>query len=304
MDFRHLRYFQAVAEERSYSRAAVRLRVAQPALSRAVKELEIRLEVRLLDRSRHHVQLTPPGSILLQEAGLILDRYEEAIRRVRRSAAGEEGEVRLGYIGLPTEPFLARLLRTFRERHPRVSIHLEERTPERVWERVALGRLNAGLTRPVESHPGRGLRTLLLRDEPLGAALPASHPRSASRFLPWPALAGESLIVLARREGMGLHDAVLKGCLDAGFAPRIARTPSLISTVLHYAEAGEGWAVVPDSVVPARGSLRFIPLRPAITVPLVLVWKEPGEPAEVRRFRELIEQWKAAGSLWPRLRPA
>ena len=75
--------------------------------------------------------------MLLREIAIVFERWDEAMRRVRRTAAGEEGELRIGYIGPPTQPFLGRLLREYRKRYPLVSIHLEERTPERVWEMVA-----------------------------------------------------------------------------------------------------------------------------------------------------------------------
>ena len=127
MELRHLRYFQAVAEELSYSRAAERLRIAQPALSRAVKEVEVELGVEVFDRSRNRVRLTPAGDVLLREAAVLLERWEESMRRVKRTGAGEEGELALGYIGPPTQPFLGRLLGEYRRRYPRVAIHLEER---------------------------------------------------------------------------------------------------------------------------------------------------------------------------------
>src|SRR5687768_15850199 len=181
MELRHLRYFQAVAEELSFSRAAKRLRVAQPALSRAVKQLEDALDAELLERSRHHVRLTPAGTVLLRDAGLLLQQVEEVARRVRRTASGEEGELRLGYIGPPTQPFLGRLLHDYRRRYPLVSIHLEERTPERVWEMVAKGRLSAALTRPVLAHEALGLRTAVLREERLGIVVPADHALAKRR---------------------------------------------------------------------------------------------------------------------------
>ena len=298
MDLRHIRYFQAVAEERSYSRAAKRLRVAQPALSRAVKEIETTLGVALLDRSRHHVRLTPAGATLLHEAGVLLERWEEALRRVRRTASGEEGELRLGYIGPPTAPFLGRLLHEYRQRYPLVSLHLEERTPERVWEMVSKGRLSAGLTRPVLSHEALGLNTIVLREEPLGVVVPGDHTFAQRRSLPWSKLERESLIVLARREGMGLHDAVLAGCRQAGFLPKLAHTPSLIGTVLSYVEAGAGIGVVTDSVVSPSSVLKFVPLTPEATVPLVFAWPEREDAPPVQRFRELLLEWRKSKSLW------
>src|SRR3954465_15487190 len=179
MELRPLRYFQAVAEELSFSGAARRLRVAQPALSRAIAQLEQLLGAAVLERSRHHVRLTPAGSVLLRETASLLQYSEESLRRVRRTAAGEEGELRLGYIGPPTQPFLGRLLNEYRKRFPLVSVHLEERTPERVWEMVAKGRLSAALTRPVHAHEALGLRTVSLRDERLGIVVPATHALAA-----------------------------------------------------------------------------------------------------------------------------
>jgi DNA-binding transcriptional LysR family regulator len=298
MELRHLRYFQAVAEDLSFSRAAERLHVAQPALSRAIKQLEGVLGAAVFERTRHRVRLTPAGTILLRETESLLQHFEESVRRVRRTAAGEEGELRLGYIGPPTEPFLGRLLREYRKRFPLVSIHLEERTPERVWEMVAKGRLSAALTRPVAAYEALGLRTIVLREEKLGIVVPVNHRLAKRRSVPWTALAREPLIVLARREGMGLHDAVIAGCRRAGVTPRLAHTPSLIGTVMSYVEAGAGVGVVTELVAPPSPSLRFILLQPVQRVPLVLVWQEDEDTPAVQRFRELLLEWKQHGKLW------
>ena len=298
MELRFLHYFRAVAEDLSFSGAARRLHVAQPALSRAVKQLESTLGTTLLERTRHHVRLTPAGSVLLRESILLFDQLEESLRRVRRTAAGEEGEVRLGYIGPPTTPFLGRLLAEYQKRYPRVAVHLEERTPERVWEMVAKGRLAIAITRPVVGYEASGLKTSLLREERLGVVVPARHPYAKKRQLDWRALARQPLIVLARREGMGLHDAVIAGCRRARVIPTLAQTPSLIGTVMTYVEAGAGIGVVTELVSPANSSLRFIPLRPTQSVPLVLVWNENQDAPPVQRFRELISEWHAGGKLW------
>jgi DNA-binding transcriptional LysR family regulator len=298
VELRYLQYFRAVAEDLSFSGAARRLRIAQPALSRAVKQLEGMLDTTLLERSRHHVRLTPAGSVLLRESILLFDQLEESLRRVRRTAAGEEGELRLGYIGPPTTPFLGRLLAEYQKRYPRVAIHLEERTPERVWEMVAKGRLAAAITRPVVGYESSGLKTRLLREERLGVVVPLRHAFAAKRQIDWKSLAGQPLIVLARREGMGLHDAVIAGCRRAGVIPTLAQTPSLIGTVMTYVEAGAGIGVVTELVGSTSALLRFIPLRPAQTVPLVLVWREDQDPPAVQRFRELLSNWHAAGLLW------
>lgn len=300
MDLRHLRYFQAVAEELSFSKAARRLHVAQPALSRAVKELEDQLGVELLARTRRSVSLTPAGSVLLNETRLLLQRLEEATRRVQRTAAGEEGELRLGFIGPPTQSFLGRIVKEFRRRYPRVTIVLEERTPERVWEMVARGRLTVGLTRPVLPHETPGLHTLVLREEQLYAALPKGHPLAKNPLIRWRELANEPLIILSRREGVSLHDAVLAACRRARFMPKLAHTPSLINTVLSYVEAGAGIGIISDSICPlGQGQpLVFRPLSPVHTIDLVMVWSEANDSPPAAAFRGLLREWKDAGLLW------
>jgi DNA-binding transcriptional LysR family regulator len=300
IELRQLQYFRAVAEELSFSKASRRLRIAQPALSRAVKQLEEALGVQLLERSRHHVHTTPAGAVLLRESALLFDQFDESLRRVHRTAAGEEGELRLGYIGPPTTPFLGRLLADYQKRYPRVAVHLEERTPERVWEMVARGRLALAITRPVVGYESSGLKTALLREERLGVVVPRKHEFAKHSELDWKSLARRPLIVLARREGMGLHDAVIAGCRRAGVIPTLAQTPSLIGTVMTYVEAGAGIGVVTELVALENAALRFIPLRPAQTVPLVLVWRDDQDPPPVQRFRELLFDWQNAGKLWPK----
>ncbi len=300
MDLRQLRHFQAVAEELNFSKAARRLHIAQPALSRTVQELERELGVVLLHRDRRSVAVTPAGAVLLRETGLLLERAEEMTRRVQRVAVGEEGELRLGYIGPPTQKFLGRLLAEFRARHPRVNIQLEERTPERVCEMVARGRLSIGLTRPVLSSRALGLESALLRREPLEVVLPEGHPLAGGSKVRWRELANEPLIILSRREGVGLHDAIVEACRRARFAPRLAHTPSVIGTVLAFVEAGAGLGVIPDSVA-ALGAGRpvvFRPLAPSRAVDLVMVWSGDSDEPVALAFRQLVLQWRDARCLW------
>lgn len=291
MDLRHLRYFQAVAEELSFSKAAQRLNIAQPALSRAVQELEEEMGVRLIDRNRRTIRLTPGGEVLLRETGLIFENLDDTLRKVRRTASGEDGELRLGYIGPPTRSFLGPLLKQYHQRYPRVTIVLEERTPERVWEMVSKGRLSVGLTRPVLAHEALGLQSLLLREEKLCAAVPVDHPFAKPAAIRWSSLTDEPVVILARREGAGSYDTILAACAKAGFAPRIAHTPSVIGTILRYVEAGSGIGIVPESVSPETADVRLVPLEPVETIPLVMVWSREGDDPAVSAFREIVVEW-------------
>lgn len=300
MELRHLRYFQAIAEELSFSRAARRLNIVQPALSRALKELETELGVELLARSRRTVNLTAAGKALLDDTALMFDRLDQTVQRVRRAATGQQGELRLGYIGPPTNRFLSRVLEEYARRCPQVTVYLEERTPERVWEMVAKGRLDVALTRPVHAHASLGMQTLLLREERLCAAVPHSHPWARKKSIPWSSLAGQSLVILARREGAGLHDEIVAACRQAGFTPKFGHTPSIIGTVLRYVESGAGIGIVPECLGETEGSPRWrqVRLTPSQAVPLVLVWKTDREDPPAIAFRNLVAEWLRNGKLW------
>jgi DNA-binding transcriptional LysR family regulator len=123
--------------------------------------------------------------------------------------------------------------------------------------------------------------------------------------LKWSDLADEPLVVLARREGAGLHDAILAACRRHHVTPRLAHTPSLITTVLSYVESGAGTGIIPDSVIPPAGGspLVFRKLVPQQTVELVMVWSEEEDSPPVAAFRRLVTEWKLAGRLWPKPAP-
>jgi DNA-binding transcriptional LysR family regulator len=113
-------------------------------------------------------------------------------------------------------------------------------------------------------------------------------------------LANEPLIVLARREGVGLHDEIIAACREAEFTPRIAHSPSLMGTVLSYVEAGAGIGIATDSVAATAMSpeLRYISVTPTRTVPLVMVWNPEDDSPPVKAFRDLISEWLKSGQLW------
>jgi len=246
------------------------------------------------------VALTPAGAVLLGDTALVLQRLEEAFRRAKRTAAGGEGELRLGYIGPPTQSFLGRMLHEFRVRYPRVSVVLEERTPERVWEMVARGRLAMGLTRPVLGHQAMGLKTLLLRKEPLWAVFQAKHPLAKKKMIDWKDLAQEPLVILSRREGVGLYEEIMDAARKAQFIPKLAFTPSLMTTVLSYVESGAGIGVMSDTVtlLGKGGPFAFRPLTPAHTVDLVMVWSEDNDSPPAEAFRNLVSEWLERNLLW------
>jgi DNA-binding transcriptional LysR family regulator len=130
--------------------------------------------------------------------------------------------------------------------------------------------------------------------------VPESHALAKKKSIPWKTLASEPLILLARREGVGLHDEILAACRDAGFTPRIAHSPSLMDTVLRYVEAGAGIGIATDSVAASLmpAGLRYISVTPVSTVPLVMAWDPEDDSPAVRAFRDLVSEWLQSGRMW------
>src|SRR5262245_60426628 len=149
MELRHLRYFHAVATVLSFSRAAESLRVAQPALSRQIADLEQELGVVLLNRDRHRVSLTPAGQSFLRETDLLLAHAVEAAERARRIARGEVGELTLAFMTAPTFGFLPTLVREYRRLHPNVALKIVEMNPNHQLKAFADRTLDIGFTRPL-----------------------------------------------------------------------------------------------------------------------------------------------------------
>jgi DNA-binding transcriptional LysR family regulator len=161
---------------------------------------------------------------------------------------------------------------------------------------VSKGKLSIGLTRPVLAHDELGLQSLLLREEKFCAAVPRDHPWAKMASIPWKKLAGEPLVILARREGASSHDAIHAACAAAGFEPRLTHTPSLIGTILQYVEAGSGIGVVPESTM--SKNIALIPLKPQSSIPLIMVWAKEGDDPAVAAFRDLVREWLKDGNLW------
>jgi DNA-binding transcriptional LysR family regulator len=147
-ELRQLRYFVAVAEEGSLTRAAKRLHVAQQSLSQQIRALEAQFGARLFERSSRGVELTAVGNVLLREARPLLTQAERAIRAVRRAAGGEHGELRTGFLSSVANYAMPPVVRAFRSRHPDIALHTEDVSIARLVGGIREGGLDAGLSRP------------------------------------------------------------------------------------------------------------------------------------------------------------
>jgi DNA-binding transcriptional LysR family regulator len=296
MELRHLRYFIAVAEEKHMTRAAQRLGIQQPPLSMQIRALERELDVLLFRRQPRGMELTDAGAAFLDRARAILDQVDRAFATTRRTARGEQGRVVVGFTSsAPFHPFVPRVIRTFREMSPLVSLVLEESGSSELVQGLHNEEIDAAFIRsPVADVHGLTVRPLL--KEKMLVALPTGHAlaRRAQRAPPLPlsALANETFILYKRPGGPGLYDTIITACRDAGFSPRVGQEAPRIISTLNLVAAGLGVSLVPESLrrLQMDGVIyRRLSDNAQFVAPLILASRRGENAAAVQRFIELVQ---------------
>ncbi len=284
MELRHLSYFIAVAEELHFGRAAARLHLAQPPLSRQIRQLEAELGVPLFERDKRHVRLTDAGAVLLGEARAVLAHAEQAAHAARRAARGEVGTLAVGFIGAASYSVLPGIVQAFRARFPGVELVLQEMTTAEQLQALRGGQIRAGLVRPPVADAALAAETVLR--EPLVVALPAVHPLAAQRRVAIAALAGEPWVLFPRRLAADLYDQILGLCERAGFRPRLAQEAMQMQTVARLVGAGIGVSLVPRSVQTLHSAgVAYRPLRDATAaVEMAVAWRRDDSSPLLRQF--------------------
>ena len=250
-DLRQLRYFVAVAEELSFTRAALRLHLSQPPLSQQIQSLEQDLGVRLLERTKRSVALTEPGRIFLEQARQILAQVDEARSQVVAAAAGYSGQLRLAYtVSVSFHPAMPQALLRFGQIAPNVRLQLSEMYTEPQFAALLAGQIDVGFVRdkPVHAQDARGLRFSVIDREPLLLALPAGHPMAGRDSLRLAEVAGDAFVSQPRELAATLYDRLVELATRAGFQPSITQHAQQINGLLALVAAGLGLALVPASM--------------------------------------------------------
>jgi DNA-binding transcriptional LysR family regulator len=290
MELRHLRYFTAVVQWKSYREASRRIHVAQPAISRTVADLEEELGLKLFSRAKRVAQLTLEGEVFYAEAVRTLAQAELAIETARRAARGEIGRLSIGFLGSATSAFLPELVRRFKATYPGVKLTLQELTPVQQDAAFEKGEIDIGFTRTLTSEQSRTFSSRVLYRDPMMAVLPRSK-RLKSKSVRVADLANESLVLFHRDGSPGLFDTITAMCQKAGFCPRVDCQPNMMQTVLSLVEAEQGVSIVPACVRNLRSDgVRFYRLQPDyVRVELVAAWKKTNSSVVLRGFLELID---------------
>ncbi|MEV5177163.1 LysR family transcriptional regulator [Streptomyces flaveolus] len=271
-DLRQLRYFVAVAEESSYTRAAERLMISQQSLSQQISLLERMLGVKLFDRGTRGTSLTPVGALFVPEARAVLDRADEAIDVVARAARGEIGTLRLAFLATTTNHLLPPVVRTVRQRLPGLTLTTEETTIAPLVDGLLKGRYDVAFTRPPLVD---GLKSRTLVVEPVCAVLPEDHPLAGRTELALRELADERWVLTPRSSWEPWHQAFDSSFRTAGFTPDVVHRDASVQGLLGLVAAGVGVTRLARSASSLRRtSVVFVPLTGEFA-PTEMVWS-PG----------------------------
>lgn len=245
IDIRHLRYFQAVAQELHFGRAAARLFVAQPALSRQIKQLEDEIGTPLLRRTQRRVELLPAGQVFLERTQLILAEIDRAAVDALRTSAGEFGKLSIGFIHSSTYGLLPSILERFRRLFPGVRLELHEMTISEQHVALASGLIDVGLLRP---QPGPvGLEFEPIMEDHFLVAVPAGHSLVKRKSVALRLLAAEQMVAFPHSGYTVFNSRMMAMCAKAGFVPKVVQYAEQIHTVIGLVGAGIGIAIVPGT---------------------------------------------------------
>ncbi|MFX4292589.1 LysR substrate-binding domain-containing protein [Streptomyces bohaiensis] len=271
--------FVAVAEELHFTRAAERLRMTQPPLSRQIQQLEQSLGVRLLERTNRSVRLTPAGRAFLNEARRLLRQAEQATVAVRQVATGEGGRIGVGFTAAAAHAGLGDLLSVARRVMPEAEVVLRELVTRDQVEALAEGSLDLGMVRPTAVGPD--LRSRPASREALLAAVPLGHPLAAGEGPLVPAdFHGQEFLMYSPVEARYFHELLISLFRADRVAPVFTQYLSQVHSILALVDAGWGVALVPESARRMRfAGVRFLPveLPDPEPVELALVWRAAND---------------------------
>lgn len=283
-----VRHFVILAEELNFSRAALRLNISQPPLSRHIQQLEQALDVRLFDRTSRRVTLTPAGHAFLIEAKRLLAQADAAVIATRRAARVVSGKLTVGFVGAATYEVLPQLVTMARTELPGVELELIQLETAEQDEALRAGRIDLALSRPLEGGPM--LDSVRVAHEPMMLAIPQGHPLSIRRRPPADAPEGEPFIMFAPAARY-LHDMLTRLLDKAGIAPRVVLQMTHSQAILSLVSTGTGLAIVPACARNASfDNIVFRPLpRPlACHADMFASWSRENANPVLRRVREML----------------
>jgi DNA-binding transcriptional LysR family regulator len=288
MELRHLRYFVAVAEERNFTRAAQRLNIAQPPLSRQIQQLEETLGVQLLERNSRPLKLTETGKFFYSHAAQLLSQTAE-LESMTKRVGNIERSLSVGFVGSTLYGMLPKIIRRFRDENATVELSLHEMSTMDQIRALKDGHIDIGFGRI--RHEDANIRRVILREEKMIVAFPEGHPISVAKpVVALRDLVNETLIIFPKAPRPSFADQVLAAFHDRALKPRRIYEVRELQIALGLVAAGEGISIVPSSVYGLkRDDVSYRALDdPTLVSPIIMSMRALDESRDIREMLELI----------------
>ncbi len=290
MNFKQLSYFIAVAEELHFGRAAERLDMAQPPLSRQIKQLEEHLGAVLFNRGRSSISLTQAGERLLQRGKSIIAQLDDTRLELRRLGQGAEGRLRIGFVGSATYGILPNIIRSYRANYPDVNLSLIPMNNADLHRALVSRELDAVFARPTLKDPE--FLSKHLAEEKLILALPDIVDTGGRTVARLERLMTHNLILYPERPRPSYADMVLNAVKEAGFEAPLRLWCMDLQTALSLVAVGEGVCIVPESVASApRKGMKFLKIEPEIArTELSVSYRLDDQGVHVKNFVSVAQK--------------
>ncbi|MGG0240057.1 LysR substrate-binding domain-containing protein [Bacillus rhizoplanae] len=288
MDIRKMRYFIMVAEELNFSRAAERLRMAQPPLSQEIRKLEEELGVQLFHRTKRMVELTDAGKIFLEGSQQTLFQLERAIKETQLAAQGKIGNLIIGFVD--STEIVIEVLNKFRERFPKIHLILREMTTEQQLKALYEKQIHIGFIRSKQNN--EILSSEVCSEESLRLVLHQDHPFASLPEIPLQLLIDEPFILFPRHLGPNFYDLIISYFRDHGVSLKIVQEAIQMQTIVNLVATGMGVSVVPSSVESYKRS-GVIYKKIQETTPkvnLYVGWRQDEKSAVVDHFLTVVRE--------------
>jgi DNA-binding transcriptional LysR family regulator len=295
MELRHLRYFIAVAEELSFTKAAAKLRLAQPSLTRQVRNLENEIGVRLFDRSSNRVALTEQGRMFLFDSQKVLALCAESVAAVQQSNHGESSQLNIGYVANIHYGLLPATLGAFRKLSPRVALNLFDMTSGEQFYALNAHKIDLGFVglRPTLSN--RDLVAEGVAYDTMLIALPARHALTKKAKIKLSDLSSQFFIGMSAKNHPGAREWLLETCESAGFAGNILQEADVEPLALRFVEDDMGVAFFPDQItkLPHEGVV-FRPLSPPLRRESAIAWRADNPSKPLKDYIQIVKDLSAS----------
>lgn len=291
MELRHLRYFVAAAEELNITKAAARLRVSQPPLSRQIRDLEEEIGATLFDRRAKKLSLTAAGRQFFKEAKEILSHANRAARLAKATAAGQGGHVRIAFLSPLGGMFLPQVMRSIRGKFPLIDVDLLEMVPRRQLEALLDNEVDLAFVAKVEVESSKDFAFETVVEAGVLLAMASDHRFANLRKVRFSELVSEKFVTVTRSAAPATYELFLRVCRAAGFEPKVVKQADRAQSVLDLVAAGVGLSILPEHFRRYQADIVLRPLVPnPPKVPICMVWRKDDLSPALQTVRTTILQ--------------